>query len=215
MNNDYHEYVIKDGEFVGEFETMYQECSDPWPESYSDMEKNPMVFSSIEYIKKMQIQKILSVGGGRGKYLSYLKSKLPKCDFTSIELSKTACDISRECYPNIEVVHGDALGVLESHVLEFDLIHFREIYWYILPDIQRINEILHAQHKDKYIIVELSFYRDQKYGNDYFDGVRDFLNKYPFKVDECGFIGNQNNLCEGFLSLKGKITMKDSTHDSN
>ena len=29
-SNDYHKYVIKDGKFIGDFETMHQNCEDPW-----------------------------------------------------------------------------------------------------------------------------------------------------------------------------------------
>ena len=31
--NRYQDYVIKDGKFIGDFEKMYQNCSDPWEQS--------------------------------------------------------------------------------------------------------------------------------------------------------------------------------------
>jgi hypothetical protein len=29
----YHDYIIKDGQFIGEFEKMYKHCEDPWMQS--------------------------------------------------------------------------------------------------------------------------------------------------------------------------------------
>jgi hypothetical protein len=29
-SDDYHDYVIKDGKFIGAFEEMYQNIDDPW-----------------------------------------------------------------------------------------------------------------------------------------------------------------------------------------
>ncbi len=33
MSNNYSDYFIKNGKFVGEFELMYQQCDDPWYQS--------------------------------------------------------------------------------------------------------------------------------------------------------------------------------------
>lgn len=30
---DYHDYVIKDGKLIGEFDKMYADCDDPWHQS--------------------------------------------------------------------------------------------------------------------------------------------------------------------------------------
>ena len=32
----YQDYVIKDGEFVGDFEGMYRDCENPWLQSHED-----------------------------------------------------------------------------------------------------------------------------------------------------------------------------------
>jgi hypothetical protein len=29
-SKDYHDYIVVDGRFVGEFEPMYRNCEDPW-----------------------------------------------------------------------------------------------------------------------------------------------------------------------------------------
>lgn len=29
-SKDYHDYMIKDGKFIGKFEERYQNCEDPW-----------------------------------------------------------------------------------------------------------------------------------------------------------------------------------------
>ncbi len=31
-----HDFVIKDGRFIGKFEEMYSKCNDPWKQSQKD-----------------------------------------------------------------------------------------------------------------------------------------------------------------------------------
>ncbi|MCB0782118.1 MAG: hypothetical protein KDC03_21740, partial [Flavobacteriales bacterium] len=33
MASDYHDYVIRDGQFIGAFEEMYRNVADPWHQS--------------------------------------------------------------------------------------------------------------------------------------------------------------------------------------
>ena len=49
---DYHDYVIKDGRFVGQFDQMYKDCENPWPETEKDLENNPISVYAATIIQK-------------------------------------------------------------------------------------------------------------------------------------------------------------------
>lgn len=65
----YHDYVIKDGEFIGDFENMYRNCEDPWMQS-----KQPNKYSrlaGIEHLKSFEIKSVLECGSGLGYYADW------------------------------------------------------------------------------------------------------------------------------------------------
>ena len=59
--NDYHDYVIKNGNFIGQFEEMYQNCDDPWPESERDLAENPVSAHTVTLIKKNRFKKLFTI----------------------------------------------------------------------------------------------------------------------------------------------------------
>lgn len=59
---DYHDYVIKDGVFVGQFEEMYKNCDDPWEQKKSIVQFHKMAcLASVESIKP---SRVLEIGCG-------------------------------------------------------------------------------------------------------------------------------------------------------
>lgn len=205
ISNDYHDFVIKNGEFVGDFEEMYVQCEDPWPESIDEIKRSPFSKMTIDFIKENRVKKVLSVGGGKGKYLSYLQENTPGCEMTMIEISKSACDICRKTYPNINVIEGDCIEKLKEVNFDVDLIIFREILWYVLPDLEKIYQSLREKFLGAFVIIELSFYKEQKYGNEYMNGINDFLKKYPFKLIDLLLRNDALSLNFGYLFTLGRI----------
>ena len=64
-----------------------------------------------------------------------------------------------------------------------DCILFAEIIWYILPDLDALLEIMKREFKDKYLVVLQVFYKGtQKYGNEYFTSLAEFIEYVPFKL---------------------------------
>lgn len=205
ISNDYHDFVIKDGKFVGEFEQMYSQCDNPWPESIEEIRMNPFSRLTIDWAKDLGVKSMLSVGGGKGKYLNYLQENLPGCGMSMIELSQSACEDCRRSYPSIHVIEGDSLEQLSALNFQPDLIIFREIIWYILPNLGKVISALRERFAGSYIITELSFYQKQEYGNEYIDGVNDFLEKYPFELKDLLLRNNQPSLNYGYLFTLGRI----------
>lgn len=202
--NNYHDYVIKDGEFIGEFEAMYQNCENPWPEDEHDLSTNPVASHTINIIKKYGFKKIFSVGSGKGLHANWLKENCKGISVEGCELSETAVNYSKEHYPDIKV-HQIDLKEFDTLDLDFDLIIFREVLWYILPDWDFIVEVLKNKYRGKYVLVEISCYDDQKYGKEYFNGPEEIISKFPFKVKETVRHHVTPMQKEGMISVFGEI----------
>lgn len=205
-SKDYHDYVIKDGKFIGEFEQMYQNVDNPWPETKGDMDNNKASLHAKRFFQNLNITSALSLGGGTGDHLAWFLQQNDLCNSCNVEISSTACKISRDKYPSLKVENKSILSYLENAKLEqFDLIIMREIIWYILSDIDMIYQNLKLNFPGKYILVELTFPEDQKYGREYFFGIDNFLSKFEFQIIEKLVEKKETTDDYGYLMVIGKI----------
>lgn len=182
-SDDYHDYVIKDGRLVGEFEQMYQNCVNPWPETEAEIEENPASSRTPQVIKRDGLGRVFSLGCGKGMHLAWLRKKCPDLQLAGGDISPTAVELCRRTYPFIDARHLDVRDI-SSHRLEFDVILLREVVWYILDHWEAVCVHLKQAYAGKKIIVELSFYDQQKYGLERFDGPDEFVAKFPFQILE-------------------------------
>jgi len=183
----YQDLVIKNGEFIGEFETMYQEFSDPWHQSeeiyYSSLSRRSVCY----FIEKYDIKSIVEWGCGLGRTTQYIKENTGKdIDILGVDVSKTAIDKAKNFYPNLEFKVDDILNI--SNYDKFDCMFFSSITWYILED-KTIDEIFNIMSKkfkgkNKFFIHNDTFYKGdvQQYGKDYFTNIDEFIEFCPFEL---------------------------------
>jgi len=208
-SQNYHDYVIKNGKLIADFENMYKNCSNPWPEDERDMDNNCASVRLKQLIKEYGCSKILSLGSGKGNHLHWLAKDLYRAEVTGVDISETAAVQSRSLFPEINVIVKPILSYLQDTTEKFDVIIIRECIWYILDDLEEIFSILRSKYPSTYLAIELSFYSDQKYGLQSFYGIDDFINKYQFSIIEV--VKNyklQNNSCDlksGYLMLFSRI----------
>ncbi len=202
--NDYHNYVIKDGKLIGEFEKMYQDCPNPWPETEKDLENNPVSKRTIELIKKYKFKKLFSVGSGKGLHANWLMKNVNGLKVEGCEISRTAIDYSKKHYPKTKVVHLD-IKDFSRYDFKFDVLLLRECLWYMLEYWTDFIKTLKKKYKGKYIIIELTFYDYQKYGREYFDGPNDLVKKFPFSIIEVLRHHVTREQKEGMILIFGKI----------
>ena len=178
-DSNYHDYVIKDGEFVGEFEKMYQNIDDPWMQSVQP--NRYFRNAGIIHIKNFDIKSILEVGCGLGYYVNRIykeTSIVPK----SIDLSETAISRAKELFPHLDFELADVTKDIDSYK-NLDAILLSEVIWYILPDLKALFKNLNASFKGKYLIVNQVFYKgSQKYGTEYFTDLKGFIDFVPFEL---------------------------------
>ena len=141
-SKDYHDYVIKDGKFIGKFEEMYQNVDDPWQQteeaghSYSRMD-------TVNSIRRFHLKTVLEAGCGLGHFTNYLQVHCPASKIIGMDIAPTAIQKAKAAYPKLAFLAGnlkDLDEILAQHRLAPDGIVFSEIMWYILQDLDVILE---------------------------------------------------------------------------
>jgi SAM-dependent methyltransferase len=175
----YHDYVIRDGKFIGKFNEMYSRFDDPWHQSEQPNKYSRM--AGIMHIRNFGIKSVLECGCGLGYYANWIHHEtgiIPK----SVDISPVAIEKARILFPRLDFEVADISKQLENYK-NYDCILFAEIIWYILPQLNDIFEALKRDFKGKYLIVNQVFYKgSQKYGTDYFTNLKEFIQYVPFKL---------------------------------
>ena len=202
--NDYHDYVIKNGKFIGQFEDMYQNCDEPWPESERDLAENPVSAHTVTLIKKNRFKKLFTIGSGKGFHADWLQRQCPGLEVEGCEVSSTAIEYSKKYFPHINTLQMD-IKDFDKYKFDFDVILFREILWYILPQWDFVIKTLKKRYISKYIIIEISCYDNQTYGLEYFDGPDVIIKEFPFQIDEIVRHHLSPDQKEGMLLISAQI----------
>lgn len=201
---NYHDYVIKGGQFVGEFEEMYQECDNPWPETEEDLKANPVSSYAVTLLKKYQFKNIFSLGLGKGLHANWIQKSLPHVRIEGCEISETAVKYCEKRYPHIKNYCLSIDDFIERD-FKFDVILLREVLWYILPSWDSFIQTLSQKYPGKHIILEITCYDQQNYGREYFDGPDDIIRKFPFSIKEILRHHISSEQRQGMILILGQI----------
>lgn len=179
----YHDYVIKDGNFIGKFDEMYSKFNDPWTQS-SQPNKYSRI-AGIFHMMKFNIKSVLECGCGLGYYADWIHKEtqiIPK----SVDISSVAIQKAKILFPHLDFEVANIANDLSKYK-DYDCILLSEIIWYVLPDLEKIFSILNSEFKGKYLVVNQVFYKGtQKYGNEYFTNLKEFIDYVPFTlVGQC------------------------------
>lgn len=178
---NYHDYVIKDGKFIGKFEEMYNAIEDPWIQS-----EQPNRYSrtmAIMNIKRYGIKSIIEFGCGLGYYADWIY-KETGIIAKSIDISPTAIAKAKQKFPQLNFEVGNITQIPEiKNLKDFDCILLADITWMILQDLELVNELLMKYCKGKYLINNFVTYKGtQKYGLEFFTTTKEYIDYMPFKL---------------------------------
>ena len=189
----YQDLVIKDGRFIGKFEEMYESFDDPWHQSDEGYFNDLSRLIVADYIKKNNIRNCVEFGCGLGMTMNYIHSHT-NIDMLGIDISSTAIMKAKETHPKLSFKVDTVENIINYS--QYECFFFGEITWYLLEDklLDRVFEKMTDNLKGKYFIHNLVFYKgQQKYGNNYFTNLSEFISFCPFKLITQTEIDNVNN----------------------
>ena len=199
QNPDYHDYVIRDGRFIGDFDGAYSASSDPWNQSAEEHVRDSRRIIAREWAKKINLSlnsqaRAIEIGCGYG----HLTNNLSTDGLQSLgtDISTIAIDKAKKLYPNdkFEVGKFNDWGISQS--FQPDIFILSEISWYVLDEIKPWLENLRSyslRSRPVYLIHLLAIYPDgvQKYGLEYFSGLKSILKYFDLDYLEYGEITNR------------------------
>lgn len=190
QSKNYHDYVIKDGKFIGKFEEMYKNVADPWHHGNAEEIQYDIILYLIDKYKICSGGgKILDIGCGKGAFTSRMKKQVPKTNILGIDISQTAIKKAENKYGDRALIfrHMDIRKRYNKISGKFDLITVSDVMWYILPDFKKIINSLRKNLKENgYLLIKQVFYQpgQQKYGNKIVSSFEDMLDLINYKVIE-------------------------------
>lgn len=183
----YQDYVIKDGQLVGDFEEMYRDHDDPWMQLSSSAltPDRAVALSTIRRLSKSgKVQRVLEIGCGLGLFTQQISETGVQAfgtDISSTAIKKAQLNFSAPTF-----IVSDFLKTEAYIDIQPDLIVMSEISWYVLEHLQEFSDFCRKTFPDSHLMHILTFYPagQQQYGTDYFsdfDGLKRFL---PVNITE-------------------------------
>lgn len=171
-SNDYHDFVIKDGKLIGEFEQMYEKSdSIPWHQDEQDDWLD--VRLALELLKEYAEEKpdttlgfdtIVDFGCGLGYFLDILEYYVGSypCNTIGYDVSATCCEKARKIFPNTTFnvldLMQDKAGPIDNIQSTKKLFSIRGTLWYVFPEMQNVvNNISNMTTKGDYLLVSQNF----------------------------------------------------------
>lgn len=142
MNSkDYHDYVIREGQLVGDFEGMYRHADGiPWHQD----EQSGWVDVKIcmELLKRYApFNYIYDIGSGLGYFADLLHKNLgsESCIISGFDLSETACSRASSLFPQYFFRKLDITSKsMPVQNLNQGLYSFRGVLWYVTDHIHNV-----------------------------------------------------------------------------
>jgi SAM-dependent methyltransferase len=146
-SDDYHDYVIKDGVFIGKFEEMYKKSKEiPW---HQDKQEDWLdIRITVELLKEYApFDYICDFGCGLGYFLDILYKKIGKKEakIVGYDISKTCCEKARQLFPNFSFNQIDLMSENKyipnqegNNEVEKRLFVLRGTLWYIFLDMHNV-----------------------------------------------------------------------------
>ena len=142
FSKDYHDYVFKDGKFIGDFEDMYKHSEEvPWNQDARLDTWHGKIGQCVmeSAFDDGSIKNIIEVGCGYGYILSRLKVD-KEIALTGFDISSTAIAKAQQLHPNHKFFVDDLVNL--AHEEHYDLVICKENLWYVIDHIDKAIENL-------------------------------------------------------------------------
>ena len=209
MSKSYHDYVIKDGQLVGDFEGLYRDVDDPWGQSKFVGQFDSVRATIVNMCKNLGPNNgVVEVGCGFGALTKALKD----LNFNSlgVDVSQNCITKARTRFPDCNFLTCGAAEVKKYTLHSPQIFIFAEITWYILDDLDKVmkslKEYASVLGKPVYLIHALSMYPRgvQRYGVDKFHDLETLKVFFNLEYLECAsfdvFQKDTKSTCTLFLA---------------
>ena len=205
-SDDFHDYVIKDGKLIGEFEQMYQDHKFPWNQNIREQYASDKALT-INKVQSIQAKRnkpinIIELGCGLGYFTNRIKSSLPKnCNVMGIDVSNTAIYKAKQLFPDCQFTVSDILDFEVYRKFNPDIILMPQITWYVLEKLRAFLDFLKSEFIDIVLIHTLVIYPKgiQKYGKEYFSTLDEILKFFYMDYEEYGSLYSPDGIRTYFV----------------
>lgn len=197
---DYHDYVIKNGIFVGAFEEMYQNVEDPWCIGDATDLQYDIVLMLLDHFS-IQPERILDIGCGKGAFTYRIKRARPDSIVLGVDISQSAIQIAQKTYSQqgLRFETMDIKKEYNSFQDRFDLVIMSQIIWYILPVVKDILRYIFTSmlNPGGHLCINQSFPKpeQQTYGKEIVSSLEDLtamIDLSPLQIIETNRPTNHN-----------------------
>ena len=146
MSHECNKFIIREGQFVRDFEAMYKALDDPWDQREND--RNDLGMKTAFFLVHsctsqlgLLVGQILDVGCADGYHDERLSSLFPSARVIGTDISKTVITRARErCSGSVPVqFFADDIRVRnKSFVGEFDIVFSSKTLYYVGPEIDDV-----------------------------------------------------------------------------
>ncbi len=189
------EWIFKNSEFVGDFESLYQNVEDPWDQSQTGPGRDSRRALALALCERYRGSGFAMTTVELGCGFGLLTSELHNRGFNAhgVDISPSAIQHARSRSAGT-FHHFDVTDFAEIEKFNPDIIIMCEITWYILPKlrllIDEIKSYARISKKPVYIFHSLTTYPQgvQKYGLEYFSNLEEILDFFGLEYIESGII---------------------------
>ena len=141
-NRDYHDYVFKDGDLLGDFDNMYKFSKvTPWEQDKRcDHWYTEVGMAMLQ--EKAPYKSILEIGCGLG----YIAKKLGRYSksVTAFDISCEAIKKARGLHKNINFYVDDITDDSFKPRRQYDLVVMKDNFWYVFKRMKKVIENINA-----------------------------------------------------------------------
>lgn len=138
---DYHKYIFRNGQLLGQFERMYRESSEvPWRQ---DRTVNSW-FADVA-IRVLELRSPYATGIDVGCGLGYFTSRFAHLcrKLVGVDVSSTAIRKAKQIFPHVEFRVFD-ISKSAGRLPSFELVVAKDVFWYVFPDLAQVVRNLRA-----------------------------------------------------------------------
>jgi SAM-dependent methyltransferase len=138
-SQDYHDYFIKDGVHIGQYEEMYQNVDDPWHIDALGRRLDMEAALTLIRYQHRRFDRVLDLGCGAGFFSNLLRETVGGRIWAS-DVSATAVRKARRRYPGIDFFVLDLRQAqdLEFDDHSFDLIVMAQTLWCVIDRLENV-----------------------------------------------------------------------------